>query len=144
MEEMSDSMMSVLERFVVLLYDKTSDQVSVNDARKQLFTQKSRSMENKPPTKGSIVQHIKHASYQANCWNRALCLDPCLPSPIDWEWQKDDAGWQPLWTNLPEASESCRELTRCGCKKGCRGQCKCLKAALKCTHLCACSGTCEN
>ena len=84
MEEMSDSMMSVLERFVVLLYDKTSDQVSVNDARKQLFTQKSRSMENILPTKGSIVQHIKHASYQANCWNRALCLDPCLPSPLDW------------------------------------------------------------
>ena len=46
MEEINDSMMSVLERFVVLLYDKTSDQGSVNDARKQLFTQKSRSMEN--------------------------------------------------------------------------------------------------
>ena len=28
MEEMNDSMMSVLERFVVLLYDKTSDQAN--------------------------------------------------------------------------------------------------------------------
>ena len=40
---------------MVLLYDKTSDQVSVNDARKQLFTQKSHSLENMPPTEGSIV-----------------------------------------------------------------------------------------
>ena len=39
MEDISDSVMSALERFVVLLYDRTSDQVSVNNARKQLFTQ---------------------------------------------------------------------------------------------------------
>ena len=84
MEEINDSMMSVLERFVVLLYDQTSDQGGVNDARKQLFTQKSLSMENIPQTMGSLVQHIKCASYQANCWYRALYLDPCLPSPIDW------------------------------------------------------------
>ena len=78
-------------------------------------------MENIPPTMGSLAQHIKRASYQANCWNRALYLDPCLPSPIDWGWQKDDAGLQPLWTNLPEPSESCRELTHCGCKKDAEG-----------------------
>ena len=96
MEEVSDSLLSMLERFVVLLYDKTSEEVSVNDIRKQLFTQKSRSLENIPPTKASLVQHIKCASYQANCWNRALWPDPHLPSPIDWGWQKDDAGWQPL------------------------------------------------
>ena len=33
MEEINDSMMSVLDRFVVLLYNKTSDQGSVKDAR---------------------------------------------------------------------------------------------------------------
>ena len=140
-DDISDSVMSVLERFVVLLYDRTSDQVSVNDARKQLFTQKSLSLENLPPTEAALVEHIKRASYQANCWNRALHLDP-LPNPTDWEWQKNSAGWQPLWTTLPETSESCRELIHCNCKKGCRGKCKCLKAALKCTPLCASSGTC--
>ena len=134
--------MSVLKRCVDLLYDRTSDQVSVNNARKLLFTQKSRSLENLPPTQAALVQHIKRARYQANFWNRALFLNPSLPSPKDWGWQKDDMGWQPLWTTLPEASESCHELIHCGCKKGCRGRCKCLKAALKCTPLCACSGTC--
>ena len=48
-DNVSDLVMSVLERFVVLLYDRTSDQVSVNNARKLLFTQKSRSLENLPP-----------------------------------------------------------------------------------------------
>ena len=45
-EEISETVMSVLERYVVLLYDRTSDLVQVNDARKQLFAQKSRSLEN--------------------------------------------------------------------------------------------------
>ena len=90
----------------------------------------------------SIVQHIKRTSYQVNFWEKALCLHPNLPSPIDWGWHKDSVGWQPLWTNLPEASESCYELIHCGGKKGCRGKYKCQKASLKCTLVCACSGTC--
>ena len=58
-DDVSDPVMSVLERFVVLLYDRTSDQVSVNNARKLLFTNKSRSLENLPPTQVGLVQHIK-------------------------------------------------------------------------------------
>ena len=42
--DISDPTMSVLERFVVLLYDRTSDITEVNEARKQLFTQKSRTL----------------------------------------------------------------------------------------------------
>ena len=40
----------------------------------------------------------------------AMSLVPELPNPKDWGWWKDDRGWHPLWTTLPEASESCREL----------------------------------
>jgi len=36
----SESTLSVLERYVVLLYDRTSDLVRVNDAKKWLFTKK--------------------------------------------------------------------------------------------------------
>ena len=58
------------------MYDRTSDHESVNDAaRKQLFTQKSRSLENLPLIQAALVQHIKRASYQENCWDRALHLD---------------------------------------------------------------------
>jgi len=117
-DDISQSSMSLLERFVVLLYDRTSDLVKVNDARKWLFTQRSRSLENIPPTQAALRQHIKRASYQANCWNMALTLIPELPSPKDWGWWKDDTGWHPIWTTLPEASVSCHELIHCGCKKG--------------------------
>ncbi len=46
-----------LERFVILLYDRTSSQESVNQARKQLFTQKGRTIDGLPPTKALLVQH---------------------------------------------------------------------------------------
>ena len=39
------------------------------------------------------------------------------------------------WTELPEASQICRELIRCSCKKGCRSRCKCVKAVLQCTNV---------
>ena len=71
MEEPSATAMAALERFVVLLYDRTSDIQQVNDARKQLFTQKSRSLENIPPTCATLKEHVKRASYQAYCWKQA-------------------------------------------------------------------------
>ena len=42
------NVMPVLERFVVLLYDRTSLWKGVNDARKVLFAQKGRTLENIP------------------------------------------------------------------------------------------------
>jgi hypothetical protein len=142
--EVSEESMLLLERFVVLLYDRTSECTEVNDARKHLFAHKSRSLENIPPTQAALRQHIKRTCIQANCWNQALVLDPEKPEPSDWGWTKEADGctWQPLWTTLSEAAKSCRELIKCNCKKGCTGRCKCAKAALKCTALCFCSGDC--
>lgn len=138
--DIRSSTISALERFVILMYDRTSDTEEINEARKQLFTRKSRTLENLPPTLAAPEQHIKRVCYQSNCWNQALIPYPDLPSPADWGWKKDQTGWQPV---LPEASRSCSELIRCGCKKGCTGRCKCFKVALKCTALCFCSGDCQ-
>ena len=140
--EISDRSMSLLERFVVLMYDRISESTDINEARKQLFTQKSRTLENIPPTQTALVQHIKRTCYQANCWNQALVRDPQMPEPSDWGWTKETTGWQPIWTTLPAASQACTELIHCSCKKVCTGRCKCIKAALKCTALCLCSGDC--
>ena len=124
-----DHTMSTLERFVVLLYDRTSDITMINDCRKQLFTRKSRILENLPPTKAALQQHVERATYQAICWPQALTTEPKLTSPEKWGWKKDSvSGWQPFWTTLPEASQSCYELIRCGCLKGCCGRCKCKRS----------------
>ena len=102
--EVSEGSMLLLELFVVLMYVQTSEIMEVNDARKQLFSQKSRTLDNTPPTQAALTQHIKCTCYQANCWNQALVMDPEMPEPSDWGWTKETTGWQPLWTILPESS----------------------------------------
>ncbi|KAJ8349811.1 hypothetical protein SKAU_G00249410 [Synaphobranchus kaupii] len=47
----------LLERYTVVLYDKTSDLEFVNEARRELFCQKNKMMEHIPPTQDSLLQH---------------------------------------------------------------------------------------
>ena len=104
--EISDACIIQLERLVVLMYDRTSECLEVNEARKQLFIQKSRTLETIPPTKAALEQHIKRASYQARCWSQALVQNPQLPSPSVWEWIKKEGEWHPIWTTLDETAKS--------------------------------------
>ena len=72
------------QRFVILMYDRTSANEDVNDARKTMFTPKGRSLENIPPTSTALVQHTKRAVYQGgHCWGRCVQSSPVLPSPSD-------------------------------------------------------------
>ena len=138
--------MPTIERFVVLMYDRTCAATHVNDARKYLFTQKGRSIECIPPTSAALLEHTKRAVFQAGyVWGQALKLLPDLPSPAEWGWVRENAKWEPFWSSLSQAAVSCQELLRCGCnpEKGCRGKCKCFKAAMLCTALCRCGGNCD-
>jgi hypothetical protein len=140
--EDEDSIAKV-ERFVVLMYDRTSNTMEVNQARQELFSKKSRNIDNIPPTKAALLQHIKRAIYQGTyVWGKTLLKQPVLPSPSEWGWQQDGSSWAPYWTTLPQAKDTCYELIRCGCKTPCKGRCKCKKANLVCTGLCGCGGSC--
>jgi len=80
-----------LECFVVLIYDRTSSLEHVNEARKQLFTQKCRAIDGWPPKNAALIHHIKRAAYQAgHCWSQTMIATPELPSPSEWEWNKKD------------------------------------------------------
>ena len=69
---------------MILLYDRTSSLEDINQARKHLFAQKGRSIENIPPTKAALVQHIKRAVYQAGyCWAQATTSSPDLPALVN-------------------------------------------------------------
>ena len=84
--EIAEEWMSTLERFVVLLYDRTSSSSSVNEARKQLFTRKARNFDALPPTRDSLLEHVKRTAYQAgHIWGQALMPNPPIPSPQDWD-----------------------------------------------------------
>lgn len=138
--QITDDVVAVLERFTILLYNRTSSMVNIDEARKELFTKKGRAMDAIPPTRAALVQHIKRAVYQGgHCWGNAFKVAVDMPSPEDWGWI-DPHNWKPMWTTLPEASTSSRELLQCHCQKGCRGACTCKKASLKCTALCLCGG----
>ncbi|XP_071135420.1 uncharacterized protein [Mytilus edulis] len=139
------TIMPLIERFVILMYDRTNISEKVNEARKHLFAQKGRSIEGIPPTQSALFQHTKRSIYQGGIvWGECLKLEPQLPSPNAFGWIKDKSDqWQPFWSDISEASSSCQELIHCGCKRGCRGRCKCGQTALPCTALCACGGECE-
>ena len=93
-----DDSLDTLERFVVLLYDRTSNHEHVNDARKQLFTQKGRAVDALPPTREALRQHIRRTAYQAGyCWGQVMVVAAELPSPGEWGWMKSDTGWWWWW-----------------------------------------------
>ena len=52
-------MFAILERFVVLLYARTSEDISVNMVRQKLFAKGTMSLENIPPTQGALKEHVK-------------------------------------------------------------------------------------
>ena len=110
--------MNHLQRFVLLLYDRTSECTRVDLCRKLLFA-KGRQIDRIPPTEAALKEHIKRAVYQAGyCWGQSLALHQHLPSPGEWGWEKrSDNHWTPFWTSLPEAEKVCKELIKCGCKK---------------------------
>lgn len=92
-----------LERFVSILYDKTNDSGSVNKLRKYLFAQKSREIENIPPTADALEAHTERAVYQAgHVWGQSLVRQQELPSPASFRWKrKGDSCWIPNWMKLP-------------------------------------------
>jgi len=66
--EVSDEALKYIERYVVLLYDRTSMCTSVNECRRILYTKRNRAIENVPPTRDALVQHCKRAALQAHIW----------------------------------------------------------------------------
>ena len=62
--ELSDNDWEHIQRFVVLLYDRTSTSTTVNECRRNLFT-KGRLIHTIPPTEDALKQHIKRAMLQS-------------------------------------------------------------------------------
>ncbi|KAJ8051169.1 Histidine--tRNA ligase, cytoplasmic [Holothuria leucospilota] len=98
--EVATDDMDNIERFFVVLYRRTSSLKKVNEARKQLLTQGNRHLENIPPTKEALRQHVKRAVFQAgHIWGQFQIANPELPLPSDWGWEKNtDDVWHPFWT----------------------------------------------
>ena len=130
-----------LERFTVVIYNRTSSLEYVNEARRELFCQKNRTMENIPPTQDALLQHSKRVSYQAGIWTTSDQPQQEAPSPEEYgcTLNKDNLSRVPVWCTLPLSSAACSELVKCDFKsdKGCGARCSCRKAQWNCTELCS-------
>jgi len=62
--ELPEDIMDKLERYIVLLYSRTSDDESVSSARLSLFCQMSRPIDNIPPTRAALEEHTRRSIYQ--------------------------------------------------------------------------------
>ena len=100
------------------MYDKACPCTSINELRKLLFTKKSIPMQNLPPTKASLEQHVRRSVLQGgHYWVFNLASMRFFPSPAGWGWELIEGEWHPYWTDLNTAQESCPELTKCCCRK---------------------------
>ena len=142
--DISNTGLSIILRFVVLMYRRTSCLTDVNTARIHLFSSGNRQIENIPPTEACLIQHIKRAAYQAGyVWRQSLQALQSFPSPGEWGWVMQYQYWQPLWNTLHEASKVCRELIMCSYIQGCMSyHCACRRSNLNCTHLCQYASQC--
>ena len=59
--EIPEHSMQAIERFVILMYDRTSTCTDVNKARKKLFAKRS-SVQGIPPTRAALEQLVKRAA----------------------------------------------------------------------------------
>lgn len=98
-----------------------------------------------PTTQAALLKHTLRAVRQGgHVWGQALVPSPNLHDPSLWGWQRQDGGWTPLWTLLPQDVDTCSELTRCNCRKAYRRSCKCVTAGIECSAFCFCAGRCFN
>ena len=98
-----DQIMHFIERFVVLMYGRSSNKEHVNDSRIELFAQKGRAFDSILPTKAALVEHIKRAIFQGGCvWGKELLtLSPQLPSPANLGWTRGSGNqWEPVCQEL--------------------------------------------
>ena len=56
----------ILEKFVVIMYDRSRTAEGVDDARLDMFARKQRLYEAIPPTRGALLQHTKRSAYNNN------------------------------------------------------------------------------
>ena len=81
--KISEQEFKLLERFFVFLYSHTCNTDDVNIAHRMLFT--NRSIENIPPTAGTLKHHVLRAALQARQWRPCLQLQRADTDPTAWD-----------------------------------------------------------
>ena len=82
--EITEEHTDALQRFAVLLYSKTLEVNTVNEAREFLHSQGTRTLNKMAPTLGALTHHIRRSGYHAgHVWGQSL-----IPIWLDPRWRR--------------------------------------------------------
>ena len=128
---LTENIATSTEKFICKIYG-VPEVDTCNKARLKLFCI-SRTQETLPPTSdAAVIFYIMRSHNQASVWNLAHSPYPDLPPVSEMGWMRLDGRlvtWLLSLLPIPKAS---REITSCGCTKGCLSQrCSCRK---NCMH----------
>ena len=68
----------LIQRFVVLMYDRNSDITATNEVRKYLFSRKSKDIESIPPTSTALLHHSIASAQQKGSFSSRPYLGYCF------------------------------------------------------------------
>jgi len=109
----------MLERYTVLLYDRTSNEMTVSKARKQLFSKKGHRMDDLPPTQAALLQHTKRADFQGTLLAFIFRSQPKAALFFRLG-MGENQSLTVMETGSHCGAHYCPELLKCGCNKGCK------------------------
>ena len=114
------------EKFICKIYG-VPEVDTCNKARVKLYCI-GRTQETLPPTSDAAKFHIMRSHYQASVWNQAHSPYPDLPGVTEMGRMHLDGRLVTRLLSLLPIPKACREITSCGCTKGCLIQhCSCRK-----------------
>ena len=77
-----------LERFVIIMYGRSSLATVINSVRLDMFAHKQKSYDAIHPTSAASEYHTKRAAHQACCiWGQAFTRQMDVLSPFEWGWK---------------------------------------------------------
>ena len=99
----SEELFSLLEIFVILCYNRTSQNVSIDTERMELFRDKKRPMCNIPPSNGALHQKVLRSLLQAGWdWGQATLAIREMPPPEDLGWDLGNGNHIGLMSHVQE------------------------------------------
>ena len=82
--ELTKTDFKILEKLFVALYCPSCNTDVLNVARRVIFTQGGRSLENIPPTSAALKLHILRSALKAIMWHQWYKKDRHMPNITDW------------------------------------------------------------
>ena len=119
---LTENIATSTEQFICKIYG-VPEVDTCNKVRVELFCI-GRTQETLPTTSDAANTHIMRTHYEASVWNQAHSPCPDLSPVTELGWMHLDRGLVPRLLSLPPIPKACREITSCGCMKGCVSNCR--------------------